>query len=88
MSYNFFGGEPQFANCTLIDDVHTAAAGASWSSLDYGGAWKPLHYGLGRWFDDLALSVQHDLNDDVIKVSVRYVAMYTLLHDLFVVTLA
>jgi hypothetical protein len=48
------------------------AAGASWSSLDYGGAWKPLHYGLGRWFDDLALSTQHDLDDDVIKVIIWY----------------
>jgi hypothetical protein len=31
--------------------------------------WKPLHYGLGRWFADLALSVRHDLHNDTIQVS-------------------
>jgi hypothetical protein len=49
-------------------DLLVPAAGASWSSLDYGGVWKPLHYCLGRWFADLALSVRHDLHNDTIQV--------------------
>lgn len=32
-------------------------AGASWSSVDYEGRWKPLHYGAKRLFAPLALSI-------------------------------
>lgn len=42
--------------------------GASWSSIDYGGVWKPAHYGVARAFADVALSVQHDLQADTISV--------------------
>ena len=31
-------------------------AGASWSSIDAGGRWKPLHYGAARLFAPLALT--------------------------------
>jgi hypothetical protein len=46
-------------------------AGASWSSIDYGHVWKPLHYGVSRAFADLALSVQHDLHNDTVQVGVQ-----------------
>lgn len=46
-------------------------SGASWSSIDYGGVWKPVHYGVARAFADVTLSVQHDLQEDIITVSAR-----------------
>jgi hypothetical protein len=47
-------------------------SGASWSSIDYGGVWKPVHYGVARAFADVTLSVQHDLQEDTITVSGMY----------------
>lgn len=54
---------------TVLVVVLCCCAGASWSSVDYGGVWKPVHYGVARAFADVALSVQHDLQDDTISVS-------------------
>jgi hypothetical protein len=47
----------------------STTAGASWSSVDYGGVWKPVHYGVARAFADVSLSVQHDLQADTLSVS-------------------
>jgi beta-mannosidase len=35
-------------------------AGASWSSLDYGLQWKPLHYEVKRLFAPLAVTVHEE----------------------------
>jgi hypothetical protein len=35
-------------------------AGASWSSIDYSGRWKPLHYGVARLFAPLAVVAAED----------------------------
>jgi hypothetical protein len=52
----------------LIVVALCCCAGASWSSVDYGGVCKPVHYGVARAFADVTLSVQHDLQDDTISV--------------------
>jgi hypothetical protein len=35
-------------------------AGASWSSVDYGGRWKPAHHGVARLFAPLAVAAAED----------------------------
>lgn len=47
--------------------------------MDYGGVWKPVHYGVARAFADVTLSVQHDLQDDTISVSDEYVETHAAL---------
>ena len=36
----------------------------SWSSIDYGGNWKALHYAARRFFSPILVSI-HDLNDKI-----------------------
>lgn len=43
-------------------------AGASWSSLDYGLQWKPLHYEVKRLFAPLAVTVHEE--DSQLQVGV------------------
>ncbi|KAF8062032.1 hypothetical protein HT031_004292 [Scenedesmus sp. PABB004] len=45
-------------------------AGASWSTVDVGGVWKPAHHAAAAAFSDLALSVQHNLTDGGVDVYV------------------
>jgi hypothetical protein len=62
-------------SCVLLSFVrccYCAPPGASWSSIDYGGVWKPVHYGVARAFADVTLSVQHDLQEDTITVSAQW----------------
>lgn len=56
------------ANARLACNVCHTRTGASWSSIDYGGVWKPLHHSAGRMFAPLALSMQHDLHNMTIQV--------------------
>eukprot|EP00879_Flechtneria_rotunda_P007346 GHRR01007707.1.p1 GENE.GHRR01007707.1~~GHRR01007707.1.p1 ORF type:complete len:1340 (+),score=540.78 GHRR01007707.1:559-4020(+) len=43
-------------------------AGASWSSVDYGRVWKPLHYSVKRLFADVSLSIQQHVDRDSLQV--------------------
>ena len=44
------------------------AQGASWSSMDFGGNWRLLHYTMKKVYAPFMLTVHHDKGDDTYSI--------------------
>jgi len=55
---------------TFLPPSLSSSQGPTWSSIEYGGKWKPLHYALKKVFAPVLVSGYHDPATGTVNVHV------------------